>query len=66
VQRSPEGVLHLMASRIVDRTDLLDRLSEEGQVPIQVSRADVFVHPQMSRGGHPRDVRVIPRSRDFH
>ena len=66
VQRSPEGVIHLMANRIVDRTDLLDRLSEEGQVPIQVSRADVFVHPQMSRGGHPRDVRVIPKSRDFH
>jgi len=66
VQRSPEGVLHLMASRIVDRTDLLDQLSEEGQVPIQVSRADVFVHPQMPRGGHPRDVRIIPKSRDFH
>jgi len=66
VQRSPEGVIHLMASRIVDRTDLLDRLSEDGQVPIQVSRADVFVHPQMARGGHPRDVRVIPKSRDFH
>jgi len=66
VQRSPEGVLHLMANRIVDRTDLLDRLSEEGEVPIQVSRADVFVHPQAPRGGHPRDVRIIPRSRDFH
>ncbi len=66
VQRSAEGVIHLMANRIVDRTDLLDRLSQEGQVPIQVSRADVFVHPQVSRGGHPRDVRVIPKSRDFH
>jgi error-prone DNA polymerase len=66
VQKSAEGVIHLMANRIVDRTDLLDRLSEEGPVPIQVSRADVFVHPQMARGGHPRDVRIIPKSRDFH
>jgi error-prone DNA polymerase len=66
VQKSKEGVLHLMADRIVDRTDLLDRLSDEGKVPIQVSRADVFVHPQLPRGRHPRDVRVIPKSRDFH
>ena len=48
VQRSKEGVVHLIANRIVDRTDLLDRLSEEGPVPIKVSRADVFVHPQVS------------------
>ena len=66
VQKSKEGVLHLMADRIVDRTDLLDRLSDEGKVPIEVSRADVFVHPQMPRGRHPREVRVIPKSRDFH
>ena len=66
VQKSKEVVLHLMADRIVDRTDLLDRLSDEGKVPIQVSRADVFVHPQLPRGRHPRNVRVIPKSRDFH
>jgi error-prone DNA polymerase len=66
VQKSPEGVLHLMADRIVDRSDLLDRLGEEGPVPIELSRADVFAHPQMPRAGHPRDVRIIPKSRDFH
>ncbi|WBO23257.1 error-prone DNA polymerase [Sphingomonas abietis] len=66
VQKSEEGVIHLMADRIIDRSDLLDRLSNEGAVPIDVSRADAFVHPQMPRGGHPRDARVIPKSRDFH
>ncbi|MGC4026381.1 MAG: OB-fold nucleic acid binding domain-containing protein [Mesorhizobium sp.] len=30
VQKSVEGVLHLMADRIVDRTILLDSLSERG------------------------------------
>ena len=66
VQKSEEGVIHLMATRIVDRTTLLDRLSEEGAVPIEVSRADVGAHPEAPRGHHPRNVRVIPKSRDFH
>jgi error-prone DNA polymerase len=66
VQKSADGVIHLMANRIIDRSDLLDQLSDEGTVPIEVSRADVFVHPQMPRTGHPRDVRIIPKSRDFH
>jgi error-prone DNA polymerase len=66
VQKSKEGVLHLMTDRIIDRTDLLDRLSDEGKVSLQASRTDVFVHPQLPHGRHPRDVRVIPKSRDFH
>ena len=71
VQRSPEGVVHLMANRIVDRTAMLDTLTERGETPTQRSRADEFDHPQhprghVPRGSHPRDVRVIPKSRDFH
>ncbi|MBA2932785.1 error-prone DNA polymerase [Sphingomonas sp. CGMCC 1.13654] len=66
VQKSKEGVIHLMADRIVDRTALLDRLSEEGLPPVTLSRADVVAHPQVPRGRHPRDVRIIPKSRDFH
>jgi error-prone DNA polymerase len=66
VQKSKEGVIHLMADRIVDRTDLLEQLSEEGPPPVTLSRADVVAHPQVPRGRHPRDVRVIPKSRDFH
>ena len=71
VQKSREGVVHLMATRIVDRTDLLDRLTDIGSPPTPLSRADEIVHPQYPRGrqeahGHPRNVRVLPRSRDFH
>ncbi|MFM9829075.1 MAG: error-prone DNA polymerase [Sphingomonas sp.] len=71
VQRSVEGVVHLMAERIIDRTFLLDTLSTRGETPTQRSRADEFDHPQHPRGairraGHPRDVRILPKSRDFH
>jgi error-prone DNA polymerase len=53
VQKSWAGVVHLLARRIYDRSDELSRLAEGLQ-----SRAD--------RAHHPRNVRVIPRSRDFH
>jgi error-prone DNA polymerase len=66
IQRSPEGVVHLMASRIIDRSSLLDQLSTLHRTDIEVARADEFLRPQVPRGRHPRDVRVIPKSRDFH
>ena len=67
VQRSPEGVVHLMATRIEDRSDLLEQLSDHGPPTVTLSRADEFLHPQYPRnGGHPRDARIIPKSRDFH
>ena len=66
VQRSPEGVVHLMASRIHDRTGELARLSDVHDANPLLSRADEFLHPQYPRGRHPRDVRVLPNSRDFH
>ena len=71
VQRSPEGVVHLMATRIHDRTQLLDTLTDRGETPVTRSRADEFDHPQhprgkQVRGSHPRDVRILPKSRDFH
>ncbi|WP_313393956.1 error-prone DNA polymerase [Sphingobium yanoikuyae] len=55
VQRSKEGVVHLMASRIHDRTADLNRLSQS-EPPIQAAPA----------ARHPRDVRILPKSRDFH
>ena len=65
VQRSEEGVVHLMAARIIDRTPELDRLSEDRQPHIELSRADIFTHPLYPREAHPRDVRILPKSRDF-
>lgn len=58
VQRSREGIVHLMGARVRDRSDLLDRLGEAS-----VQEAEV-VRPMASR--HPRDVRLVPKSRDFH
>jgi len=61
VQRSPEGVVHLVAQRMFDRTGELDRLSED-RAKGRSFRAQVGDH--MHR--HPRNVRVVPKSRDFH
>ncbi|CAN5366418.1 error-prone DNA polymerase [soil metagenome] len=65
-QKSPEGVVHLMAQRVVDRTADLSSLSENHSATITLTRADEFKHPQPPRGRHPRDVRILPKSRDFH
>ncbi len=87
IQRSEEGVVHLMTARVDDRSHELRRLSADHDPTITLSRADEFVHPQHPRGrnvgpeqtparhaarhdtprhSHPRDVRVLPKSRDFH
>ena len=71
VQRSKEGVIHLMATRIADRTAMLDTLGSDRRFDPDVCRADEVRHPQLPRGhaakhGHPRDVRILPKSRDFH
>jgi error-prone DNA polymerase len=57
VQRSPEKVVHLVAERILDRTHELDRLSED-EAP--------SAPPQEQMHRHPRNVRAVPKSRDFH
>lgn len=54
VQKSPEGVIHLMAHTLIDRSPDLRLLSGEA-LPGQ---------PPAHR--HPRNVRVLPPSRNFH
>jgi error-prone DNA polymerase len=72
VQRSPEGVVHLMATRVHDRSRALDLLSGEHETRPQPLRSDEFLHPDQpssypgARARHPRDVRILPKSRDFH
>lgn len=69
VEKSVEGVLHLMARRVVDRSAELGRLSEDYDLEVELSRADAVKYPQGPRsptGRHPRDVRILPGSRDFH
>src|SRR3546814_19859740 len=62
VQRSPEHVVHLIASRVHDFTHLLDRLGDAAP-PLPPLPADVFARPVHARP--PRDVRLLPQSRDF-
>jgi error-prone DNA polymerase len=55
VQRSPEGVIHLMTDGVEDASYMLGQLEESqaGCAP-----------PDRAR--HPRDVRLLQKSRDFH
>jgi error-prone DNA polymerase len=66
VQRSPEGVIHLMAQRVFDRSSELRRLSDDHEAKIVLSRDDAYLHSQTSHNRHPRNVRILPKSRDFH
>ena len=65
VQRDND-IIHIVAERLEDRTDALDRLSDD-PVCTALAHADEVVRPvPEGRHRHPRDVRVIPKSRDFH
>ena len=67
IQKSPEGVVHLVAVRLFDRTPDLLRLSDAHEARPELSRADEIAYPQHPRtSNHPRNARVIPKSRDFH
>ncbi|WP_292071941.1 error-prone DNA polymerase [Brevundimonas sp. UBA7534] len=69
VEKSVEGVLHVIVRRVFDRSAELKRLSEDYDLQIELSRADAVKYPQAPRsptGRHPRDVRILPGSRDFH
>ncbi len=72
VQKSPEGVVHLIVTALHDRSDELQRLSDAHSARLELSRADEIRRPLYQRpdhprnAGHPREVRIIPKSRDFH
>ncbi|MGB5869104.1 MAG: error-prone DNA polymerase [Albidovulum sp.] len=65
VQRS-DDVIHLVAHHLTDRSDALARLSSD-HMDVPLARADeVRKALPNSTHRHPRDVRIIPKSRDFH
>jgi error-prone DNA polymerase len=65
VQRDKD-VIHIIARDLKDRSDALDRLSGDVMTP-EMARADEVKKPVPSHTiRHPRDVRIIPKSRDFH
>jgi len=78
IQSSPEKVVHLVAEKLLDRShDLVglanDALSRKHAVPagpalIEPLNDDVRDHLDnpAQKIRHPRNVRILPSSRDFH
>jgi error-prone DNA polymerase len=77
IQSSPEKVVHLVAERLIDRSADLALLSDDrlgaaavpnGPMLAEPLNDDRRDHPDSpsQRVGHPRNVRILPRSRDFH
>jgi error-prone DNA polymerase len=66
VQRSDEGIIHIVVDTIIDRSFELLTLSDE-QLPPSFARADEIKRPiPEGRSRHPRNVSILPKSRDFH
>ncbi len=57
LQRSPEGIIHVIADRLDDRSAMMVRIAESSPAGEK---------PSLRSPGHPRQERIIPRSRDFH
>ena len=87
VQRSVEGVTHLMTTRVEDYSFMLDEITAYDRPDMPMARADEVKRPvyrnedrwaarqaeqaagpqpAYPRHGHPRNVRILPKSRDFH
>jgi len=66
-----DEVIHVIATHLTDATPALHALSDD-LLPETLDRADEVRRsiagrmPVYHRAGHPRDARVIPKSRDFH
>ncbi len=76
VQRK-DNIIHVVAARLDDRTEWLDLLSESGREAMLIAPADEIQHPPAPGSGthatapprwsgHPRNERILPKSRDFH
>jgi error-prone DNA polymerase len=55
LQRAEEGVTHITVERLADRSAWLAGLDGEDAAP-----------PPQRRPGHPRNMRIVGKSRDFH
>jgi error-prone DNA polymerase len=76
IQSSPEQVTHLVAQRLTDRShDLAGLANDSRRHPVPAGPAlieplndDAREHPDhpAQKIRHPRNVRILPPSRDFH
>ena len=70
--QSAENVTHLVAEELIDRTGDLGLLSEDASRALDnaLAHADEVRRPiddhRVPAARHPRQVRIIPKSRDFH
>jgi error-prone DNA polymerase len=60
-----DGVIHLVARKLEDHTHMLRHLSDE-LMPSTLNQGDGGGSWRPPAAAHPRDVDVIPKSRDFH
>jgi error-prone DNA polymerase len=66
IQRDEDdGVIHVVARRLEDHSHMLRRLSDE-LMPSTLSQSDAAGSWRPPSAVHPRDVEIIPKSRDFH
>jgi len=66
VQRDEESdVIHVVARRLEDHSFMLRHLSDE-TMPSTLSQGDGAGSWRAPASRHPRDVEIIPKSRDFH
>jgi error-prone DNA polymerase len=71
-----EDIIHVVSAKLEDRSDWLQLLSEEAaSMKVPIANADPMRHPAPDSApgsvhprwaGHPRNARIIPKSRDFH
>jgi error-prone DNA polymerase len=67
IQRDPDSeVIHVVAARLEDHTHLLSRLSDDSLLPSTLEKADHAGSWGRPQSRHPRNVEIIPKSRDFH
>ncbi|HEY8435409.1 MAG TPA: error-prone DNA polymerase, partial [Sphingomicrobium sp.] len=67
IQRDPDSnVIHVVAGRLEDHTSLLSRLSDDSLLPARLEKADHAGSWGRPQSRHPRNVEIIPKSRDFH
>ncbi|RDE08318.1 error-prone DNA polymerase [Pelagibacterium lacus] len=66
IQKSKEGVIHVIASAVHDRSDLVDRLGHSHRERPDPAGLGQGYAPLPRLNGHPRNRRVVPKSRDFH
>ncbi|WP_344700526.1 error-prone DNA polymerase [Sphingomonas limnosediminicola] len=66
IQKDAEdGVIHLVVRKLEDHTHMLRQLSDE-LMPSTLNQGDGAGSWRAPAAAHPRDVEIIPKSRDFH